>query len=197
MSAPPQAPHASGRQPAWLAGVGFRTSCGGPCSGGDWGVPGADTTGVRDMRESMYGRARCLARAAGPLGAPGASGASECARQRTGREAEESACRELQRRGLRVLQRNYRVRGGEIDIVAQDGGTLVFVEVRRRSHAGWGGAAASVDARKRIRIVHAARHYLARAGAEVAAMACRFDVVAFDSGRMRWIRDAFDAGGAP
>ncbi len=155
------------------------------------------------MRESMHGRARCLARAADPVGASGASCASvasvagDCARQRTGREAEESACRELQRRGLRVLQRNYRVRGGEIDIVARDGCTLVFIEVRRRNHAGWGGAAASVDARKRIRIVHAARHYLARAGAEVAAMACRFDVVAFDSGRMRWIRDAFDAGGAP
>ncbi len=146
------------------------------------------------MRESMHGRASRVARAADPVDV---GGASDCARRRAGREAEESACRELQRRGLRLLQRNYRVRGGEIDIVARDGGTLVFVEVRRRGHAGWGGAAASVDARKRMRIVRAARHYLARAGDEAAAAPCRFDVVAYDAGRMRWIRGAFDAGDAP
>ena len=91
------------------------------------------------------------------------------------------------------MQRNYRVRGGEIDIIARDPrDVLVFVEVRARASTAFGGAAASVDARKRARILLAARHYLMRLPAEVA---CRFDVVAIDGGQLHWIRDAFDADG--
>ena len=112
-----------------------------------------------------------------------------------GQQAEDAACRHLRRAGLRVLRRNYRVRGGEVDIVARHGPVLVFVEVRCRRHAAWGGAAASVDARKRARIVLAARHYLACAGAAVAEAQCRFDVVAIDGARLCWIRGAFDALG--
>jgi putative endonuclease len=112
--------------------------------------------------------------------------------RRRGEEAEELAARFLVARGLVVLTRNYRTRLGEVDLVAREGPTLVFVEVRARSWAAYGGAAASVDARKQRRIVAAARHYLARLGAEPP---CRFDVLAWEGRRAApaWIRGAFDA----
>ncbi|WP_112488238.1 YraN family protein [Thiomonas sp. X19] len=107
--------------------------------------------------------------------------------------AEDAAWNYLQRQGLQLVERNYRVRGGEIDIIARDSkGPLVFVEVRARASAAFGGASASVDARKRARILLAARHYLMRFPGE---MACRFDVVAIEGGQLHWIRDAFDADG--
>lgn len=102
------------------------------------------------------------------------------------------AARFLEARGLRVLQRNYRCRSGEIDIVALDGRTLVFAEVRYRSSPSFGGAAASVDGRKQAKIVRAARHYLAGKP----ECACRFDVVVLDrldAAAVKWIRDAFGA----
>ncbi|MDE2130869.1 MAG: YraN family protein [Betaproteobacteria bacterium] len=111
---------------------------------------------------------------------------------RVGALAEEAAWGYLQRQGLQLVERNYRVRGGEIDIIARlPSGMLVFVEVRSRASAAYGGAGASVDARKRARILLAARHYLMRFPAE---MACRFDVVAIEAGALRWIENAFDAG---
>lgn len=128
------------------------------------------------------------------IAAPREQRGTQRSTQDLGREGEDFACAVLRRGGLRVLQRNYRVRGGEVDIVAQDGDVLVFVEVRRRACAAWGGAAASVGARKRARLVCAARHFLARAGVAAAQSACRFDVVAIDGTRLRWIRAAFDAG---
>jgi putative endonuclease len=112
-------------------------------------------------------------------------------RNAAGARAEDAAWAYLERQGLRLLRRNYRVRGGEIDIIARTpAGELVFVEVRSRSGAAHGGAAASVDARKRARLCLAARHYLMRCGSEPP---CRFDVVAIDGGRLQWIRGAFDA----
>ncbi len=116
------------------------------------------------------------------------------ASQRCGAAAEAAAWQRLQRCGLRLLRRNYRVRCGEIDIIARDGEVLVFVEVRLRVQAGHGGAAASVDARKRARIVRAARYFLGGPGAAWAQAPCRFDVVAIDGSQLRWIRNAFDAG---
>lgn len=111
-----------------------------------------------------------------------------------GLEAEVETARLLESKGLAIVARNYRTRFGEVDLVAREGATLVFVEVRRRSSRAFGGAAASVDARKQARIVAAARHYLARLGAEPA---CRFDVVTWDgdSARPAWIRGAFDLAG--
>jgi len=111
---------------------------------------------------------------------------------RDGAAAEDLACAYLERQGLAILARNYRCRGGEIDLVARDGATLVFVEVRLRRSAAFGGAGASVDARKRARILAAARHYL---GARDAP-ACRCDVLALDAldpARIEWIKDAFGA----
>lgn len=111
-------------------------------------------------------------------------------RQRDGGAAEEIAARHLARHGLVILDRNYRCRGGEIDLVARDGETLVFVEVRLRRSQRFGGAGASVDARKQARVLVAARHYLAGRGERP----CRCDVVALDAldpARIEWIRDAF------
>lgn len=98
----------------------------------------------------------------------------------------------LQRQRLRCVARNVLCRGGEIDLVMRDrDNTLVFVEVRGRSRRGYGGAAASVGWQKRRRLVHAAQHYLLTRTAGTAV--CRFDVVAFEAGRLVWLRDAFRA----
>jgi len=98
----------------------------------------------------------------------------------------------LQGRRLRLVARNVRCRGGEIDLVMREpDGTLVFVEVRARTRHGYDGAAASVGWRKRRRLLVAARYFLARCAGEMPA--CRFDVVAFDGGRAVWLRDAFRA----
>lgn len=106
-----------------------------------------------------------------------------------GREAEARAAGHLERRGLRVVERNFRIRGGEIDLICRDGKVLVFVEVRQRSRGDFGGAGASITAAKRRRIVLAARHYLAGK----ADCDCRFDCVLIDGERLEWIRDAFAA----
>ena len=110
--------------------------------------------------------------------------------QAIGDEAESAATRLLERRGLAIVARNYRTRFGEIDLIARDGATLVFVEVRyRRSSRAWGGAADSVDHRKRQRLAAAARQYLARLPREPA---CRFDLVAMQGEDCTWVRGAFE-----
>ena len=106
-----------------------------------------------------------------------------------GARAEEQAARFLAGRGLKILVRNYRCRGGEIDLVCRDGATLVFVEVRLRTHPGFGGAAASITPAKQRRIALAANHYLA--GKPLPS--CRFDAVLLDGASIDWIRNAFDA----
>ena len=113
-----------------------------------------------------------------------------------GDQYEHAAAALLENAGLRLVQRNYRCKAGEIDIVALDGATLVFVEVRARRTGRFGGAAATVDARKQRRLCVAARHFLQqrRAGA---SHPCRFDVITFEprqSGAAAtplWIRSAF------
>jgi len=82
-------------------------------------------------------------------------------RPAAGRAAEEAVCRHLERQGWRIEGRNVRGRGGEIDIVAREGGTIAFVEVRYRGRDDFGRPEESVDRRKRLRIVSAARAYLA------------------------------------
>ena len=106
-----------------------------------------------------------------------------------GARAEEQAARFLAGRGLIILARNYRCRGGELDLVCRDGATLVFVEVRLRTNRDFGGAAASITPAKQRRIALAANHYLA--GKPLPA--CRFDAVLLDGTRIDWIRNAFDA----
>ncbi|UCV12146.1 YraN family protein [Dechloromonas denitrificans] len=109
-----------------------------------------------------------------------------------GREAETLAARVLERRGLRVLERNFRIRGGEIDLICRDGSTLVFVEVRLRSRSDFGGAGASITPSKQRRIILAARHYLAGKP----ECDCRFDCILLDrldESHLEWIRHAFSA----
>lgn len=114
-------------------------------------------------------------------------------RQQTGVRAEETACRYLCRKGLRLLTRNFRCRGGEIDLIMRDGDSLVFVEVRYRRHARYGSGAESVDRRKRERIILCAQLYLQRHPAEQRRPA-RFDVVSLDADNgIDWIPDAFQA----
>ena len=104
-----------------------------------------------------------------------------------GAAAEEAAARLLEGRGLRVIGRNFRVRGGEIDLVCRDGPSTVFVEVRLRTRQDFGGAGASITPAKQQRLILAARHWLARHGESP----CRFDVVLGDGQSFEWIRDAF------
>jgi putative endonuclease len=108
---------------------------------------------------------------------------------RTGADAEDLALGYLLRQGLRLKTRNYTCRLGEIDLVLLDGATVVFVEVRQRSHRTFGGAAESITARKRDKLVATARYFLAH---QRGLPPCRFDAVLVDGdGRIEWIRDAF------
>jgi len=106
-----------------------------------------------------------------------------------GREAETLAAQYLTRHGLRIVARNFRIRGGEIDLICRDGRTLVFVEVRLRSRGDFGGAAASITPDKQRRIILAARHYLAGQS----DCDCRFDCVLLDGQRLEWLKNAFSA----
>jgi len=111
----------------------------------------------------------------------------------TGAQAEHWAAQHLQRQGLKPVAQNYRGRFGEIDLIMQDGAALVFIEVRLRRNADFGGAAASIDTRKQQRIIRTAQQYLAGLPH---IPPCRFDVVLMDDAQghnVQWLKDAFDA----
>lgn len=110
-----------------------------------------------------------------------------------GAEAEDRAAQHLAQQGLTLLQRNYRSRHGEIDLIMQDHGTLVFIEVRQRSRTDFGGAAASIVAAKQARIIATAQHYLTTLKR---VPPCRFDAVLLhgaEDARIEWIKGAFEA----
>lgn len=108
-----------------------------------------------------------------------------------GDRAEAAAATWLEQRGLTIRDRNFRSRFGEIDLICEEGGTLVFVEVRKRSNQRFGGAAESITAAKRDKLLATARIYLASLKRD---MPCRFDAILIDgAGRIDWIRDAFGA----
>lgn len=98
------------------------------------------------------------------------------ARQSLGRAGEDAACAELRRRGYTIVARRYRTRAGEIDIVARDGRTLVFVEVKARSGPAFGSGLDAVTPRKQAQVRRMATDYLWRSGLGEAA--CRFEVAA-------------------
>ena len=107
--------------------------------------------------------------------------------------AEQLAAQYLQQQGLKLLQINYRCRLGEIDLILQDGDTHVFVEVRLRSSSAFGGAAASIDARKQAKIVRTAQHYLSKLHR---IPPCRFDAILMqstDMNKIEWLKNAFTA----
>lgn len=114
-------------------------------------------------------------------------------RQRPGQAGEDLACAQLEQRGLGILERNFRCRGGEIDVVARDGEVVVFVEVKERSSASHGAAIEAVTPLKRRRLLRAARFYAAGHG--LLDKPVRFDVVAIDWGpegpRVRHEKGAF------
>lgn len=97
-------------------------------------------------------------------------------RQRRGAAAEERAAQLLQQAGYQILMRNYRCRGGELDIVARRGQLLLVAEVRLRASDAFGGAAASITAAKRRRLLFATRHLLARRP-QLARLTVRFDAL--------------------
>lgn len=106
-----------------------------------------------------------------------------------GERGEALAAEFLRREGLVITARNYSCRFGEIDLIARDGNTIVFVEVRSRAGNAFGGAAASITARKREKLLKAARHYLATLQP---TPPCRFDAVLLtgDPPRIEWLRNA-------
>ncbi len=114
-----------------------------------------------------------------------------------GKSGEDLACRELRRRGYEILTRRFRTRLGELDIVARDGPTIVFVEVKTRANAHFGTPSDAVTALKQRRIWLMASDYLQRQGWD--NRPCRFDIVAIsiddeDRPRIEVIAGAFDAG---
>jgi putative endonuclease len=114
-----------------------------------------------------------------------------------GTAGEERACAYLQRQGLTILERNFRCRVGEIDVVAREGDSVVFVEVKVRGDASHGTAVEAVTPAKRRRVIRAAQLWAARHGESESPV--RFDVVGIDwepeGAVVRHERDAFDADG--
>ena|SRR5688572_22470120 len=109
--------------------------------------------------------------------------------KQVGDAAEGRAIAHLQAQGYRILRRNYRVRGGEVDTIAADGATLCFVEVRSRRSTAFGRAEETVSAAKQRRIILAARHWLA---GHPHAGPCRFDVVSMHGAEeLLLLKDAF------
>lgn len=110
-----------------------------------------------------------------------------------GHRAEKAACRFLRKQGLKLVARNYRTPYGEIDLVMDHGETLVFIEVRFRASARFGGAAETIDRGKQTRLRASAEHYIQREPG-ASNKACRFDIVAFDGSldnrNLSWIQDA-------
>jgi putative endonuclease len=112
-----------------------------------------------------------------------------------GQQAEAWAERHLCEHGLEVLARNWRCREGELDLVMLDGDTVVFAEVRYRTHRQWGGALGSIDSRKQARVITAAQRFLLKEPAW-ADYPCRFDIIAIEghtshSPGLTWLKDAF------
>ena len=117
------------------------------------------------------------------------------ARQTLGRIGEDLACRELERRGYAIVARRYRRRGGELDIIARDGPTIVFVEVKAREGRRFGEPVEAVTGLKRHRMAQLALDYLARH--HLTEYSCRFDVVSIQledgCSTIEVFQNAFDA----
>lgn len=116
---------------------------------------------------------------------------------KSGKDAELQALKYLQQQGLRLLAQNWLCKRGELDLVMLDGDTVVFVEVCYRKHAQWGGALASIDGRKRQKLILAAQYFLLKEH-RWSDSPCRFDVVAMEStpaglADLTWLKDAFDS----
>ncbi|MEW9899416.1 YraN family protein [Chitinivorax sp. PXF-14] len=110
--------------------------------------------------------------------------------KQSGPAAEAAAALFLQQQGLRIVERNYRCRFGEIDLIARDGNTLVFVEVKARASGDFGGARYSITGAKQRKLWTTAQHYLATLGSEPP---CRFDAVLFEaSDAPSWLKNIME-----
>jgi putative endonuclease len=109
-----------------------------------------------------------------------------------GASAEAAAARLLTASGYQIVERNFRCRFGELDLVARDGDVLVFVEVRSRRDDAHGAAIAMIGPAKQRQVARVARFYLA--AMQPAFEACRFDIVAITGGEPLVLKDAFRAG---
>lgn len=115
------------------------------------------------------------------------------ARQLTGDTFETLAGQYLEKEGLTVLARQLTCPRGEIDLVLKHGNTLVFAEVRARTHGSHGGAAASITAQKQFKLIRTAKWYLPALTKRFFAGStpvCRIDVITFDHGHLQWLQDA-------
>ncbi|WP_034911834.1 MULTISPECIES: YraN family protein [Erwinia] len=124
---------------------------------------------------------------------PGANRSGLLSRQQAGAGFERQARRLLERAGLSFIAANVRYRSGEIDLIMRDAQTWVFVEVRYRRNALFGGAAASVTRSKQRKLLQAASLWLSGRGLSVDTADCRFDVVAMTGNQVEWLPNAFSA----
>lgn len=115
--------------------------------------------------------------------------------QHKGRFWEKRAESFLRRNGLSTRERNFNCRSGEIDLVMDDGESIVFVEVRFRNNKGYGSGADTVTRQKQARLIRAAQYYLCK-NPRLSEMPCRFDVISVDKNQgataFHWIRNAFE-----
>lgn len=111
--------------------------------------------------------------------------------RKLGGQYEQLAASFLEKQGLRIQEKNFRCRMGEIDLIARDGSTLVFVEVKYRTSGSFGDALSAVDKRKQIVLGKVAKYYL-MTHCKSLDVSCRFDVVGIEEGKMQWIKNAFD-----
>lgn len=121
----------------------------------------------------------------------GTDGSGKLSRKQTGDAWEQQARRWLESKGLRFVAANVHARGGEIDLIMKDGTVTVFVEVRYRTSARYGGAAASVTRSKQTKLLQTARLWLASHNGSFETTDCRFDVVAFTGSQVEWLTNAF------
>jgi putative endonuclease len=111
-------------------------------------------------------------------------------RGKIGNQGENRALKFLRSKGLKLRERNYRWKHGEIDLIMQDGNAIVFVEVRFRRNQSFGGAGASINAAKQHRLLLTAERYLQSLGQEYMA---RMDVITLDGDQINWIQNAFES----
>ena len=117
-------------------------------------------------------------------------------KRKKGQEAEALACNYLMQKGLKLIEQNYYCRGGEIDLIMEDKGSVVFIEVRMRNNPNFGSGAESVDWRKQRKLTMAAMHFLQH-HPKLAQQPARFDVIAINRQQnntdIQWIENAFQA----
>jgi putative endonuclease len=110
--------------------------------------------------------------------------------KKIGNQAENHACEYLQKKGLRLIERNYFCALGEIDLIMQDNDEIVFVEVRSRNQ--YGDALESIDEYKQAKLIKTAMYYLQKTK-QYDKVNCRFDVIGINNNQLEWIKNAFSA----